>query len=156
MMHVITYLRVDCKQTENSLWELVAEIHGAGNVGKSFVVHIICLMDGRLQRQRRLIMHYVVLIQMNFAQEVIIVIVKKDANYIRMRRSLLITCAILILGCIVISKYLMSSREGFSNVNGKCGNNLPPCPAGTRCANGYCITDAPPPQRTTSEVSLLP
>lgn len=147
---------MDYRQTENSLLERVAEIHGAGNAGKSFVVHIICLMGGRLQRQKRLIMWDVVLIQTNFAQEDIIVIVKKDANHIRMRRTLLITCVILILGCIVISKYLMSSREGFSDVNGKCGNNLPPCPAGTRCANGYCITDAPPPQLPPSEVSLLP
>jgi len=38
----------------------------------------------------------------------------------------------------------MILHEGFENYTQRCGLDMNPCPVGTICANGYCISTTPP------------
>jgi hypothetical protein len=73
-----------------------------------------------------------------------------------MRRQFIITAIVLLLGVFVVSKIFGNKYEGFSVPNGRCGVDLPPCPAGTKCMNGYCLRDAPPAQPPTTDFTILP
>ena len=71
------------------------------------------------------------------------------------RFQFIVMALVLLLGAFIFSKH-SRINEGFSSVNGRCGLNLPPCPAGTKCMNGYCQTYTPPVQPKMTELSLLP
>jgi hypothetical protein len=70
---------------------------------------------------------------------------------------------ILIIACVLFgcSAFMRFRTEGFTNYNtdipeGMCGVDLPPCPFGTRCINGYCKTDAQPPFASSSGLPVKP
>ena len=69
-------------------------------------------------------------------------------------RFILLAFGILI-ATFFISKYFRLN-EGFAVPNGRCGVDQPPCPAGTRCMNGYCLRDEPPAQPHTTDFIILP
>lgn len=63
-----------------------------------------------------------------------------------------------LFGCSAFMKY---RTEGFTNFftdvpEGMCGVDLPPCPFGTRCINGYCKTDSQPPFAPSSGLPVKP
>ena len=70
---------------------------------------------------------------------------------------------ILIIACVLFgcSAFMKFRTEGFTNYTtdvpeGMCGVDLPPCPFGTRCINGYCKTDAQPPFSPSSGLPVKP
>lgn len=72
--------------------------------------------------------------------------------------SFLLTGILLIVGAILCAKrYLRGGpTEGFASTGDRCGVSLPPCPAGTRCINGYCMNDTTPKQPATTDFILVP
>ena len=69
---------------------------------------------------------------------------------------LLIACVL--LGC---SNFMRWRTEGFTNYDtdvpeGMCGVDLPPCPFGTRCINGFCKTEATIPISPSSGLPVKP
>lgn len=71
-----------------------------------------------------------------------------------MKTSFILTALLLIAVAIMFSKRYTS--EGFANPGDRCGVDLPPCPAGTRCINGYCMSDEPPKQPATTDFIIVP
>jgi hypothetical protein len=69
---------------------------------------------------------------------------------------LLIACAL--FGC----SWIMSYRtEGFADFQtsvpeGMCGVDLPSCPDGTRCINGFCKKEDPPLMSPSSGLPVKP
>jgi hypothetical protein len=59
-------------------------------------------------------------------------------------KAILLLVTILI-GVLFLRKYLVV--EAFESMTPKCGVGLAPCPVGTRCMNGYCLSDSVPPTR---------
>lgn len=59
--------------------------------------------------------------------------------------SILILLAIA-LALLVADRFLRIRPflEGFENGTQRCGVDMAPCPAGTVCANGFCIRQDPP------------
>ena len=65
---------------------------------------------------------------------------------------LLVACALM-----VTYKLLSPTNEGFeSQVGDRCGVDMPTCPEGTRCMNGYCMTYNPPKMPMYSEIPVKP
>jgi hypothetical protein len=69
---------------------------------------------------------------------------------------LLIACVL--FGCSAFMKY---RSEGFENYNtdvpeGMCGVDLPPCPFGTRCFNGFCRAENTIPISPSSGLPVKP
>jgi len=69
---------------------------------------------------------------------------------------LLIACVL--LGC---SSFLRYRTEGFTDFytgvpEGMCGVDLPPCPFGTRCINGFCKTEGTIPISPSSGLPVKP
>jgi hypothetical protein len=75
-----------------------------------------------------------------------------------------ITAALVLLTVaflLVVCDRVMRPREGFTNWNtnvpeGMCGVDMPPCPFGTACQNGYCKTTEPPTLPVFSDLPVLP
>jgi hypothetical protein len=70
---------------------------------------------------------------------------------------------ILIIACVLFgcSAFMRFRTEGFTNYNtdipeGMCGVDLPPCPFGTRCINGYCKTEEQPSFAPSSGLPVKP
>jgi len=70
---------------------------------------------------------------------------------------------ILLIACVLFgcSWFLQFRTEGYENYatgvpEGMCGVDLPPCPFGTRCINGYCKTDLQPPFSPSSGLPVKP
>jgi hypothetical protein len=70
---------------------------------------------------------------------------------------------ILIIACVLFgcSAFMKFRTEGYTNYftdipEGMCGVDLPPCPFGSRCMNGYCKTDIAPSMPTTSGLPVKP
>lgn len=62
---------------------------------------------------------------------------------------------------LVICDRVMRVNEGFTNwetgvPEGRCGVDLPPCPFGTACINGYCKTTQPPTMPAISDLPVKP
>ena len=62
---------------------------------------------------------------------------------------------------LVICDRVMRVNEGFTNwetsvPEGMCGVDLPPCPFGTACLNGYCKTTQPPTMPPLSDLPVKP
>lgn len=52
----------------------------------------------------------------------------------------LISVAIIIaigLGILIARRYFI--HEAFQDMQQQCGVDMPPCSAGTKCQNGYCL-----------------
>lgn len=70
---------------------------------------------------------------------------------------------ILLIACVLFgcSAFMRFRTEGYVNypeggLPGQCGVDLPPCPFGTRCINGYCKTDSQPPMDPSSGLDVKP
>ena len=132
------------------------EIRGVGNVKRSFAGLTIWKMVKRRQRRENSTTRRVVLrLYLIIVQEGIIATAKKDSCQIDMQRFI-VSLLIFLVVLFVVSKYRNSSKEGFALPNGKCGVDLAPCPAGTRCANGYCLSEGPPIQPAKTDFIILP
>lgn len=71
-----------------------------------------------------------------------------------MNSDIIAVVVILLLACILLVWGTMSTKEGFEALEGaRCGVDMPTCPFGTRCINGYCI---PPNQPQIPMYSDLP
>jgi hypothetical protein len=62
---------------------------------------------------------------------------------------------------LVLCDRAMRINEGFTNWDtsvppGMCGVDLPPCPWGTACINGYCKTTQPPTLPYFSDLDVKP
>lgn len=62
---------------------------------------------------------------------------------------------------LVLCDRVMRRSEGFTNwetgvPEGMCGVDLPPCPFGTACQNGYCKTTEPPTLPYLSDLPVKP
>ena len=62
---------------------------------------------------------------------------------------------------LVICDRMLRVNEGFTNWEtgepaGRCGVDLPPCPFGTACINGYCKTTQPPTLPFLSDLPVKP
>jgi hypothetical protein len=60
---------------------------------------------------------------------------------------------ILLFACVLL---VANYTEGFENPPGMCGVDLAPCPHGSRCMNGYCMSDAQPSIPPTSGLPVYP
>ncbi len=65
---------------------------------------------------------------------------------------------ILLVACGLAIAYGMSKPcEGFTSEPGdRCGVDLPPCPHGTRCMNGYCLPPTAPVLPQISDLKVEP
>lgn len=70
---------------------------------------------------------------------------------------------ILLVACVLFgcSAFMRYRTEGYVNYNtdvpeGQCGVDLPPCPFGTRCINGYCKTESQPFMDPSSGLPVKP
>ena len=133
------------------------EIRGVGNVKRSFVDPTIWKMVKKRQRRENSTTRYVVLrLYLIIVQEGIIAIAKKDSCQIDMKQRFIVSLLIFLAVLFVVTKYRNSSKEGFAIPNGHCGVDLAPCPAGTRCMNGYCLSESPPTQQAKTDFIILP
>ena len=62
---------------------------------------------------------------------------------------------------LVLCDGVLKRKEGFINWDssvpqGMCGVDLPPCPFGTACMNGYCKTTQPPTLPYFSDLPVKP
>lgn len=80
-----------------------------------------------------------------------------------LKQEIISAFIILIIACVLFgcSAFLRFRSEGFVNYNtdvpeGMCGVDLPPCPFGTRCINGFCKTDDQPPFASSSGLPVKP
>lgn len=80
-----------------------------------------------------------------------------------MNNEIVSALIILLVACVLFgcSAFMRYRSEGFVNYmtdvpEGMCGVDLPPCPNGTRCINGYCQTDIPPAQPPSSGLQVKP
>ena len=72
-----------------------------------------------------------------------------------MTRESIFWAVIFFLGVLyLIKRNKAYSYEGFAEKNGRCGVDLPTCPVGTKCMNGYCLVDAPPKQAENDFIVL--
>jgi len=61
---------------------------------------------------------------------------------------------ILLFACVLlVANYTI---EAFENPPGMCGVDLPPCPHGSRCMNGYCMSEAQPSIPSSSGLPVYP
>lgn len=68
--------------------------------------------------------------------------------------DVVIPLVLLLVACVLlVANYQFS--EGFANPDGMCGLDLPPCPHGSRCMNGYCSSVSPPPQPSSSGLPVI-
>ena len=81
----------------------------------------------------------------------------------RINQEIVSAFIILLIACVLFgcSAFMQFRREGYVNYNtdvpeGMCGVDLPPCPFGTRCINGYCKTEAQPPMEPSSGLDVRP
>lgn len=51
----------------------------------------------------------------------------------------LVVLVLIAVAILVLRRYFI--QEAFTNAPARCGVDMPPCPKGTRCANGYCFSD---------------
>lgn len=70
---------------------------------------------------------------------------------------------VLLIACVLFgcSAFMRFRTEGFVNYmtdvpEGMCGVDLPPCPFGTRCINGYCKTESQPFMPPSSGLPVKP
>ncbi len=66
--------------------------------------------------------------------------------------------ALFVIISILMALYLYiipGSREGFVDKI-RCGVDLPSCPEGLRCMNGYCKSDIPPTLPPLSDLPIRP
>ena len=70
---------------------------------------------------------------------------------------------ILLIACVLFgcSAFMRFRTEGFANYQtgapeGMCGVDLPPCPFGTRCINGFCKTEDTLPLSPSSGLPVKP
>lgn len=65
---------------------------------------------------------------------------------------------ILFFACVLFSWHSFSRyTEGFEAVAGdRCGVDMPTCPQGTRCMNGYCIPPTAPQLPPFSDLRVEP
>lgn len=71
---------------------------------------------------------------------------------------IILVIACVLLGCNTFMRY---RTEGFTDYYtgipaGMCGVDMPPCPFGTRCINGYCKTEATIPISPSSGLPVKP
>jgi len=81
----------------------------------------------------------------------------------RLNQETLSALIILLIACVLFgcSAFMKYRSEGFEDYNtgvpaGMCGVDLPPCPFGTRCINGFCKTEAQPPMAPSSGLPVKP
>jgi hypothetical protein len=69
--------------------------------------------------------------------------------------DVVIPLVLLLVACVLlVANYQFS--EGFANPVGMCGLDLPPCPHGSRCMNGYCSSVSAPIQPSSSGLPVYP
>ena len=61
----------------------------------------------------------------------------------------------LLFGSLFLAKY-MKRNEGFVDIYGRCGVDLPTCTAGTKCMNGYCMPTSQPKMPAKTDFIILP
>lgn len=74
---------------------------------------------------------------------------------IRLRQAsgtIFVVLVIIMIAYLVIFKI---NKEGYMDV-GRCGVDLPSCPDGLRCINGYCKSDIPPKMPVLSDLPVRP
>jgi len=60
---------------------------------------------------------------------------------------------ILLFACVLL---VANYTEAFENPPGICGVDLAPCPHGSRCMNGYCMSEAQPSIPSSSGLPVYP
>ena len=76
-----------------------------------------------------------------------------------MNGDIVASLILLLVACALMVGYtvLKPTAEGFeSKLGDRCGVDMAPCPEGTRCINGYCMTYAPPKIPMYSELPVEP
>jgi hypothetical protein len=64
---------------------------------------------------------------------------------------------ILLMACALFVWSSLSSKEGFEGLEGaRCGVDLPTCPQGTKCMNGYCMPPNKPQFPMYSDLPVEP
>ena len=63
-------------------------------------------------------------------------------------------CVLVIVLVLLYVAYGGDRAEPF--VDARCGVDLPSCPSGLRCINGYCRSDVAPTLPTLSDLPMIP
>jgi len=70
--------------------------------------------------------------------------------------KVIIIALLIIFGAIIYETLFPKSEEGFQVMKNQCGVGIQSCPAGTRCINGYCYSNAPPSFPPLTDLPVLP
>ena len=75
-----------------------------------------------------------------------------------MNGDILAAFCILFVACgLMVWHTVTRTLEGFEAQAGdRCGVDLPPCPMGTRCINGYCMSPNAPTLPVNSDLEVKP
>jgi hypothetical protein len=75
----------------------------------------------------------------------------------RMNRKTTIYIVIIVMIALMLYKVYgsMIRMDGFVDA-GRCGVDLPSCPSGLRCINGYCKSDVAPRLPLFSDLPMMP
>ncbi len=81
----------------------------------------------------------------------------------KLNQEVISAIIILVIACVLFgcSAFMKYRSEGFENYNtdvpaGMCGVDLPPCPFGTRCINGFCKNEDTIPISPSSGLPVKP
>ena len=74
----------------------------------------------------------------------------------RMSHNTTISVIFIVMIALILYKvYKTNMLDGFVDV-GRCGVDLPSCPSGLRCINGYCKSDVAPRLPLFSDLPMMP
>lgn len=81
----------------------------------------------------------------------------------KLKKEAVSALIVLVIACVLFgcTAFMHWRSEGFTDFDagtpkGMCGVDMPPCPFGTRCINGYCKTENTIPISASSGLPVKP